>query len=53
MAILRGGTLAAGILCAIAASIALWCGPLAAATGALHSGTQSTVHAAGATHSDR
>jgi hypothetical protein len=53
MAVLRGGTVAAGILCAIAGTIALWCGPLASATGALHSGTQSTVHAAAVTHSDR
>jgi hypothetical protein len=47
MTSLRGRTVAAGILCAVAGTIALWCGPLAAATGALHSGGQSTntVHA--------
>jgi hypothetical protein len=53
MAVLRGGTIAAGILCVIAGTIALWCGPLASATGALHSDTQSTVHAGAVTHSDR
>ena len=42
---------AAGILCAVAGTIALWCGPLAAATGALHSGGQSTVHSTATTGS--
>jgi len=38
-------TLAAGLLCAVAASVALWSGPLTAVSGALHSGSATTVHA--------
>jgi hypothetical protein len=37
-----GRVIAAGILCAIAATVALWSGPLESASGALHS--SSTPH---------
>ncbi len=39
-----GATIAAGTLCAIAATVGLWSGPLAAASGALHTGTDQTGH---------
>jgi hypothetical protein len=35
-----GRAIAVAILCSIAASIGLWSGALASASGALHSGTQ-------------
>ncbi len=38
-----GRVIAAGILCSIAATVALWSGPLASASGALHS--SATQHA--------
>jgi len=38
-----GRVIATGILCSIAATVAFWSGPLASATGALHSNT--TQHA--------
>ena len=37
----RGRAIAVGFLCAVAATIALWSGPLEAASGALHSGLHS------------
>jgi ferric-dicitrate binding protein FerR (iron transport regulator) len=37
----RGRAIAAGVLCAVAATIALWSGPLKAASGALHSGADA------------
>ena len=37
-----GRVIAAGILCAIAATVAVWSGPLASASGALH--TSATQH---------
>lgn len=48
----KGRAIAAGILCALAATVALWSGPLAAASSALHSGppmqlqVRSTPHVA-------
>jgi hypothetical protein len=43
----KGGVAAVGFLCAIAATVALWSGPLAAASSALHSGASSVpVHQA-------
>jgi len=39
-----GRVIAAGILCSIAATVALWSGPLASASGALHS--SATQHVA-------
>jgi hypothetical protein len=41
----RGGVVAAGILCAIAGTIALWCGPLALATSAMHTSGAQPAHA--------
>jgi hypothetical protein len=37
--------IAAGILCSLAATVAVWSGPLAAATGALHSDAATQVQA--------
>ena len=39
----KGRAVAVGILCATAASIGLWSGPLASASGALHSGARTQV----------
>jgi hypothetical protein len=39
-----GGLVSAGILCAIAATVALWSGPLTAASSALHTSAQQPVH---------
>ena len=38
-----GRAIAVGILCSIAASVGLWSGALASASGALHAGGQSPV----------
>jgi len=38
-----GRAIAVGILCSVAATIGLWSGALASASGALHSGTQAQV----------
>jgi hypothetical protein len=46
----KGRVAAAGILCAIAATVAVWSGPLAsAASGTLHSSPSPPVHVS-ATH---
>ena len=37
----RGRAIAVGILCSIAATVGLWSGALASASGALHSSTQT------------
>jgi len=39
----KGRAIAVGVLFAIAASIGLWSGPLASASGALHSGARAQV----------
>jgi hypothetical protein len=39
----KGRVIAAGILCAIAATVGVWSGPLAAASGTLHSGAPTPV----------
>jgi hypothetical protein len=39
----KGRVIAAGILCAIAATVGVWSGPLAAASGTLHSGAPTTT----------
>lgn len=49
----RGGAIAAGILCSIAATIAVWSGPLAAASGALHSNAAAPAPVSGVTHTGR
>jgi hypothetical protein len=38
-----GRVIAAGILCSIAATVALWSGPLASVSGALHSSATQHV----------
>ena len=45
MHIHKGRAAAAGVLCAIAATVAVWSGPLFAASSALHASGQPTVHA--------
>jgi hypothetical protein len=40
----KGRVVAAGILCAVAATVAVWSGPLAAASGALHSSAPVAAH---------
>lgn len=49
----RGGAIGAGILCSIAATIAVWSGPLAAASGALHSNAAASAQVGAVTHSGR
>jgi hypothetical protein len=46
----KGRVIAAGILCSAAATVAVWSGPLAAASGALHSNTALPVQAHGGSH---
>jgi hypothetical protein len=46
LALHPGRTIAAGILCAIAATVGVWSGPLASATSALHSSGASASHVA-------
>ncbi len=41
----QAGPLAAGLLCAAAATVAIWSGPLAAASHAFHTTTQPATHA--------
>ena len=50
MRVHKGRAVAAGLLCAIAATVAVWSGPLFAATGALHAGSQAPTNAV--SHSD-
>lgn len=38
--------MAAGLLCAVAATVAVWSGPLASATSALHTSSTTATHAA-------
>ena len=40
----KGRVIGAGILCAIAATVGVWSGPLASASGTLHSGAQAPAH---------
>ncbi len=39
----KGGLIAAGILCSVAATITVWSGPLASASNALHSNAETPV----------
>ena len=48
-----GRVAAAGILCSIAATVALWSGPLASASRALHSSVTPQVSVSGATPAGR
>jgi hypothetical protein len=47
MQVHKGRAVAVGVLCAIAATVGIWSGPLASASGTLHSGTatSTTTHA--------
>ena len=45
----KGRVIAAGILCAIAATVGVWSGPLASASGTLHTSAPTPVHE----HADR
>jgi hypothetical protein len=47
MRIHKGRTAAAGILFAIAATVAVWSGPLFAASSSLHASSQSPLQAVG------
>jgi hypothetical protein len=49
MRIHKGRAAAAGLLCAIAATVGVWSGPLFAASSAFHASGQISVH--GVTHS--
>ena len=51
MRINRGRAAAAGLLCAIAATVAVWSGPLFAASSALHATGQTPAQTVGHTHS--
>jgi hypothetical protein len=44
MRINKGRAAAAGVLCAIAATVAVWSGPLFAASSALHASSQPPAH---------
>jgi hypothetical protein len=44
MRVHKGRAVAAGILCAIAATVAVWSGPLFAASSALHASGQAPAH---------
>ena len=46
----KGRAVAVGILCAVAATIALWSGPLEAASGSLHSGSSASVSVLSTSH---
>ncbi len=45
-----GGAIAAGVLCAIAATVAVWSGPLASATAELHAAVGKAGSHAAQTH---
>ena len=45
----KGRVIAAGVLCAMAATVAVWSGPLASASGTFHTNAPAPVHV----HADR
>lgn len=53
MAVNKGRAVAAGLLCAIAATVAVWSGPLFAASSALHANGQAAAQGAGNGHAVR
>jgi hypothetical protein len=53
MRIHKGRAAAAGLLCAVAATVALWSGPLFAASSALHASSQPAGHSVGHSHPAR
>jgi hypothetical protein len=48
-----GRVIVAGILCSIAATVAVWSGPLASASGALHTSATQHVSASSGTKTGR
>jgi len=40
----KGQVIAGGILCAIAATVSVWSGPLASASGSFHTGAPAPAH---------
>ncbi len=53
MRVHKGRAVAAGILCAIAATVAVWSGPLFAVSSALHASSQAQAHTVGHGHTVR
>jgi hypothetical protein len=49
----RGRAIGVGILCAVAATVALWSGPLESASGALHAGSAAPAPVSSVAHSTR
>ena len=50
MSVNKGRAAAAGLLCAIAATVAVWSGPLFSASSALHASSQPPAHTVSHTH---
>ena len=53
MRVHKGRAVAVGILFTIAASVAVWSGPLFAASSALHASSQASTHVASQNHDSR
>jgi hypothetical protein len=53
MRVHKGRAIAGGILCVAAATVAVWSGPLASATAALHSGTSPSSQTSAVSHARR
>jgi len=53
MRIHKGRAAAVGLLCAVAATVTLWSGPLSAVSGALHTSAQAQGQVSDAGHSGR
>jgi hypothetical protein len=53
MRIHKGRAAAVGILCAVAATVAVWSGPLFAASSALHASSQPPAHTVSQSHTAR
>lgn len=51
MRVHKGRAAGVGILCAIAATVAVWSGPLFAASSALHASSQASTPAVSQSHS--
>jgi hypothetical protein len=48
-----GRVIAVGLLCAIAATVAVWSGPLESASGSLHTSTPALAASTASSHSSR
>lgn len=53
MSVDKGRAAATGLLCAIAATVAVWAGPLFAASSALHASSQPATHTVSHGHTAR